>query len=131
MLITIKKVLTDKGPDGKLKRKHLIGIDGRLLHIRSNHAALNTLLQSAGAILMKLATVIFHWEAKKRGLIKGKDYVQIAHVHDEAQFLALPEKADEVGKLFVEAIEITGRHFGFACPTTGEFKIGPSWAETH
>lgn len=80
---------------------------------------------------MKLATVIFHWEAEKRGLVKGRDYTQIAHVHDEAQFLACPDAAPIVGKLFVESIEMAGRHFGFACPTTGEFKIGESWAETH
>lgn len=127
----IKLVLTEKGPDGKPKRKYLIGIDGRKLHIRSNHAALNTLLQSAGAVLMKLATVIFHWEAQKVGLIYGTDYVQIAHVHDEAQFLARPDKAELVGQTFVRAIELAGKHFGFVCPTTGEFKIGPSWAETH
>jgi DNA polymerase I-like protein with 3'-5' exonuclease and polymerase domains len=36
------------------KTKHqLIGLDGRVLHVRSEHAALNTLLQSAGAILCK------------------------------------------------------------------------------
>jgi DNA polymerase I-like protein with 3'-5' exonuclease and polymerase domains len=128
---TIKQVLTEKGPDGKPKRKYLIGIDGRKLHIRSNHAALNTLLQSAGAVLMKLATVIFHWEAEKAGLVLGKDYVQIAHVHDEAQFLARPEHAETVGKLFVRSIELAGKHFGFVCPTTGEYKIGPDWSATH
>jgi len=127
----IQKVLTEKGPDGRVKRKYLIGIDGRRLHIRSNHAALNTLLQAAGAVLMKLATVIFHWEAKKAGLVKGRDYTQIAHVHDEFQCLARPDKAELVGELAVKAIQLAGRHFGFACPTTGEFKIGPSWAETH
>jgi DNA polymerase I-like protein with 3'-5' exonuclease and polymerase domains len=128
---TIKQVLTEKGPDGKPKRKYLIGIDGRKLHIRSNHAALNTLLQSAGAVLMKLATVIFHWEAEKAGLVLGKDYVQIAHVHDEVQFLARPEHAETVGKLFVRSIELAGKHFGFVCPTTGEYKIGPDWSHTH
>lgn len=127
----IKHVLTEKGPDGKPKRKYLIGIDGRKLHIRSNHAALNTLLQSAGAVLMKLATVIFHWEAEKAGLVKGRDYVHVAHVHDEVQLLTKPEHAETVGKLFVRSIELAGKHFGFVCPTTGEYKIGSSWAETH
>jgi DNA polymerase I-like protein with 3'-5' exonuclease and polymerase domains len=131
LIDTINHILTEKGPDGKVKRKYLIGIDGRRLHIRSTHAALNTLLQGAGAVLMKLATVIFHWEAKKAGLVKGKDYVQIVHCHDEAQFLARPEHAETVGKLFVRSIELTGKHFGFACPTTGEYKIGPDWSATH
>jgi len=128
---TVKHVLTEKGPNGKPKRNHLIGVDGRKLHIRSTHSALNTLLQSAGAVLMKLATVILHWEAEKRGLVLGRDYVQIAHVHDEVQFLARPEKAEEVGKLMVRAIELAGLHFGFLCPTTGEYKVGSGWHETH
>jgi hypothetical protein len=35
-----------------------------------------------------------------------------------------------VGQSFIRSIELAGRHFGFVCPATGEFKIGPSWAET-
>lgn len=50
---------------------------------------------------------------------------------DEAQFNCKPELADQLGKLFVRAIEISGRHFGFPCPTTGEYKIGKNWSETH
>ena len=122
----VQGVLTGPG-----KRPYLIGIDGRHLHIRSSHSALNTLLQSAGAVLMKLATVIFHMEAQRRGLRLGGDYAQVLHVHDEAQFNTTPEKADALGKLFVESIELAGRHFGMRCPTTGEFKVGANWAETH
>ena len=80
---------------------------------------------------MKLATVIFHKEAQRRGFKLGEDYVQVLHVHDEAQFNTAPEKADALGKLFVESIELAGRHFGMRCPTTGEFKAGANWAETH
>lgn len=119
---------TVSGPN---KRPYLIGIDGRHLHIRSSHSALNTLLQSAGAVLMKLATVIFHMEARRRGFKLGEDYVQVLHVHDECQCNTTPEKADAIGKLFVESIELAGRHFGMRCPTTGEFKVGANWAETH
>ena len=36
----------------------LKGLDGRKLYVRSEHAALNTLLQSAGAIVMKQAMLI-------------------------------------------------------------------------
>jgi hypothetical protein len=48
-----------------------------------------------------------------------------------SQFLARPDKAEEVGALFVKSIELAGKHFGFACPTTGEYKIGPDWSHTH
>jgi hypothetical protein len=40
------------------------GLDGRRLWIRSEHAALNTLLQSAGAIVMKKGLTILHEYAK-------------------------------------------------------------------
>lgn len=116
---------------GKNKRDFLIGVDGRRLHIRAEHSALNTLLQSAGAVLVKFATVIFHWECQKKGFVLGKDYEQVLHVHDEAQFYSRPEIAEEIGKTFVEAIELAGRHFGMRCPTTGEYKTGQSWADTH
>lgn len=82
-LPAIKRLIDDvqgvlTGPN---KRPYLIGIDGRHLPIRSFHSALNTLLQSAGAVLMKLATVIFHKEAQRRGFKLGEDYVQVLHVH--------------------------------------------------
>ena len=53
------------------------------------------------------------------------------HSKDEAQFNCKPELAEQVGGLFVRAIETAGRHFGLPCPVTGEFKIGQTWAETH
>lgn len=80
---------------------------------------------------MKFATVVFHWEAQMAGLKLGEDYVQVLHVHDEAQFNCKPELAEKIGKLFVHSIEMAGRHFGFPCPTTGEYKIGQNWSETH
>jgi DNA polymerase I-like protein with 3'-5' exonuclease and polymerase domains len=52
-------------------------------------------------------------------------------VKDEIQTLARPRLAEEAGRLFVEAIEEAGRHFGFRVPMTGEYKIGKNWKETH
>ena len=126
LIDTIQNTL--KGPN---KRDFLYGIDKRKLHVRSAHSALNTLLQSAGAILVKFATIIFHTEAARKGWKYGEDYVQVLHVHDEAQFNCKPEIADELGQLFVSCIEMAGKHFGMNCPTTGEYKIGKNWAETH
>jgi DNA polymerase-1 len=109
------------------RRSHLIGLDGRKLHIRSKHLALNTLLQSAGALLVKKATVLAAEEFTRRKL----DVRQVAHVHDEIQYECAKEIADEVGNIAVEAIKNAGKHFGFRCPLSGEFKVGRNWAETH
>jgi DNA polymerase I-like protein with 3'-5' exonuclease and polymerase domains len=114
------------------ERKFLYGIDKRKLPVRSSHAALNVVLQSAGALLVKFATVIWHGKIAEAGYVWGKDWAQVAHVHDEVQAIArTTEIGDHLGRLFVESLELAGRHFHFRCPTTGEYKIGKNWKETH
>ena len=113
-------------------RRYLIGLDGRILPVRSEHSALNTLLQSAGAVIMKQATVLF-WEAcKRRGWTFGVEIAQMAHIHDEFQ-LAVREDItqEEVGEMAVSAIKEAGLVLGFRCPLDGEYKTGRNWAETH
>lgn len=113
------------------KRGYLIGLDGRHLKIRSTHAALNTLLQSAGALIMKKALVILDKSLQDKGYVPGRDYEFLANVHDEWQIEALPEIAEDVGKTAVEAIRKAGEHFKFRCQLDGEYRVGKSWAETH
>jgi len=112
-------------------RGYLVGLDGRRLRLRSEHAALNTLLQSAGALLVKRATVIWDQTLSRKGLVRGKCYSLVAHVHDEIQAECRPELAEVVGKTFTEAIAQAGREWNFRCDLTGEFKVGKTWAETH
>jgi len=112
-------------------RGYLIGIDGRLLHIRSQHSALNTLLQSAGALLVKQATVFLYQELTARGYEWGRDWAQVAHIHDEIQLQIKEELADEIGKIAVRCFERAGDNFNFKCPITGEYRVGKTWAETH
>lgn len=107
----------------------LVGLDGRLLHVRSAHSALNTLLQSAGALIAKQALVFFDQMVTAKG---WSDRVQqVAWVHDEIQVECDEELAEEVGQIAVRSFEEAGRHFGFRVPITGEFKSGRNWAETH
>lgn len=113
------------------KQKFLKGLDGRVLHVRSAHAALNTLLQSAGAILMKQALVFLDHNLQQMGFIPGVHYEFVANVHDEWQIEVNEDIAEQVGKSAVEAMEQAGRHFKFRCPITGEYGIGSNWSETH
>jgi DNA polymerase I len=69
----VKKEFNDKG--------YLVGLDGRKLQVRSEHSALNTKLQSAGAVIMKKALVILDKELQKT-LVPGIDYEFVANVHD-------------------------------------------------
>lgn len=67
----------------KWKRRWIKGLDGRKVHVRSPHAALNTLLQSAGALICKLWIVETEELLLKAGLKHGwdGDFAYMAWVH--------------------------------------------------
>ena len=108
------------------KRGHIVGLDGRQVKVRSQHSALNTLLQSAGAIVCKQWLVEFDKNIKRI-----PDVQQVVWVHDEIQVECDAEDADTVGQVAVDAIQNTGMHFKLRIPLTGEYKIGETWADTH
>ena len=105
----------------------LPALDGRRVRVRSEHAALNTLLQSAGALVMKRALVI----AIDKLASYGYPYKLVAQVHDEYQVEVPEEYAERVGVIFRNAIRQAGRDFEMRCPLDGEYQIGDTWAETH
>ena len=105
----------------------LPALDGRRLFVRSEHAALNTLLQGAGAIVMKKALVIFDKYIKLHEL----DAHFVANVHDEWQLEVKEEEAVLVGKLGVKAIVEAGKALRLNCPLDGEYKVGDNWKQTH
>ena len=105
----------------------LPGLDGRKLQVRSAHAALNTLLQSAGAIVMKQGLVILNSKIQQQKL--NANFV--ANVHDEWQIECSQDDADAVGKLAVSSIKEAGEVLGLRCPLDGEYKKGTTWAQTH
>lgn len=103
------------------------GLDGRRIWVRSEHAALNSLLQGAGAIVMKKALVIF--DNKRKANKWPVKYV--ANVHDEAQLECPKDIAEDVGKAFRQSIIEAGEFYRLRCPLDGEYKIGRNWRETH
>ena len=110
---------------GASAKGYLKALDGRKLYIRSEHSALNTLLQGAGAIVMKQALIILNDN------IKDLDAHFVANVHDEWQIEVREDQADTVGKLGVEAIIEAGKVLELKCPLDGEYKTGDNWSETH
>jgi DNA polymerase I len=108
-------------------RGYLLGLDGRKLYIRSEHAALNTLLQSAGAIIMKKALQILDEYAT----IWEIDYKFVGNIHDEIQAEVRNDQSESFGRLAVASIEAAGRYFELRCPLSGEFRLGHNWSETH
>ena len=108
-------------------RGYLIGLDGRKLVPRSKHAGLNTLIQGAGAIVMKKAIVFFHEEWKKRNF----DGFPCLMVHDEIQCVVRKDQAPEVAELIRLSIIKAGEYFKLKIPMDGASKIGSNWLETH
>ena len=108
-------------------RGYLTGLDGRRLQVRSEHSALNTLLQAAGAIVMKKALVILDDYAKQWKL----DYKIIGNIHDEVQSEVAEKDAEKFGWLAVECLKAAGLEFNLRCPLDGEYKVGTTWADTH
>ena len=103
------------------------GLDGRKIWVRSEHAALNSLLQGAGAIVMKKALVILNDKIQRANL----DARFIANVHDEWQIECSKDVADIVGKAAVQSIREAGIAYNLKCPLDGEYKIGLNWRMTH
>jgi DNA polymerase I-like protein with 3'-5' exonuclease and polymerase domains len=103
------------------------GLDGRKIWVRSEHSALNTLLQGNGAICLKRAKVICNGYLVSNGL----DDVFVGDIHDEWQMEVVSERAEMAGEIAVRSIREAGIYFGLSCPLDGEYKIGSNWAETH
>lgn len=116
------------------KRGYLVGLDKRLLHVRSSHAALNTLLQSAGALICKYWILRIAQRMAARGYKHGweGDFAFCAYVHDEVQIAV---RSRDVADALIEetalAMKDAEERFEFRCPLACESKVGNNWAETH
>ncbi len=127
--------------DIKWKRRWLKGLDGRQIHVRSPHSALNFLLQSSGAIICKKWVVeVERALMEDHGLYHGwydddgnpGDFCFMAWVHDELQIAAsTPEIAEIVAKVSQDAIRSVGESFNFRCQLDTDFKIGDTWRDCH
>jgi len=109
------------------EKKFLKGLDGRKIFLRHKHAALNTLLQGAGAILMKKGLVILDKRLRQSNL----DFKFVGNIHDEWQIEVRACQANRVGQLAVESLIDAGKYYNLRCPMDGEYKIGENWSETH
>ena len=132
----IESTLVEKrglhGQITKWRRKYLKGLDGRPLHVRSIHSALNTLLQSAGALICKQWIVRAEERLIALGFDHGKDFQFMAWVHDEFQCACrTKEIADIVVREAQEAMRDTQRIFNFRVQLDTEGKIGRSWFDCH
>ncbi|PMX14142.1 MULTISPECIES: DNA polymerase [unclassified Pseudomonas] len=121
--------------DVKWKRRWIKGLDGRKIHVRSPHSALNSLLQSAGALICKAWVVeTERLLMEEHGYVHGwdGDFAFMAWVHDELQIAArTPEIAEVVMAAAQQAIRNVGESFNFRCRLDTDGKTGPTWRECH
>lgn len=109
------------------KKGTIPGLDGRRVQVRYEHAALNTLLQSCGAIIAKQWCIEAHKVFEERRI----PVKQVAFVHDEIQIEAHHSVAEEVAEIMVASAQKAGDTLGFRCPVDAESKIGLTWYDTH
>jgi DNA polymerase I-like protein with 3'-5' exonuclease and polymerase domains len=109
----------------------LRALDGRPVFCRAEHASLNYLLQSAGAILSKRWVVVGQDMLDAAGLTYDKDYTRCAYVHDEVQLSVIPAEVDRVKSLLEAAAPAAGEYYSFRVPITASADHGNSWQETH
>jgi len=105
----------------------ITGLDGRDIKVDKQYKALNYLLQSAGALVMKRALVMLYDNAKAHGI----DFKLVLNIHDEIQAEVAHGSEDTFGKLAVDAIVKAGEYYNLRCPLDAKYEIGHNWGLTH
>lgn len=125
--------LRDKIHAKVVENGYVKGLDGRKLTCRAQHSELNTVLQSAGAIIMKKALYIADTKIQELGYKPGIDYEFILNIHDELEIEVTntAEMIDNISRILDNSIKEAGEYFKFPCPMKGTVKVGNNWAEVH
>jgi DNA polymerase I-like protein with 3'-5' exonuclease and polymerase domains len=109
----------------------LKALDGRILYLQGKqHAALNYLLQSAGAIVCK-NWVVESYKRIDAQLTLGVHYTPLGFIHDEIQVAVTPDWVEIVEKMLTKSIVTVGESFKLNVPLAAEAKHGNSWADCH
>ena len=123
--------LKNKLAENLVARGYLLGLDRRPLYCRSDFKALNVLLQSCGAILMKQVVINIHKNLVSAGLVYGQDWHQHGMIHDEIQLSCRPGIEQEIIRLVLSSFPMAGETFNFQCKIEGDAKTGYTWYDTH
>lgn len=131
----INKVTWKKRIRNGLDYSHcIIGLDGRPVYVRSGHSALNTVLQSAGALICKLWMVRWEENMRKAGYKHGwdGDFCLMAWIHDEGAYACrTKEIAEDCIRIAQESMRQVQKEFNFRAQLDTEGKIGHNWGECH
>jgi len=121
------KALKDDVSNQAKKLKGVKLVDGRVVPVRSQHAALNTLLQGSGAMVCKQWLIDTYKEKKKR----TPNVKILAWVHDEIQSSCKHEDVEEYSKILIETAQGCSNKLNLLVPVDAEAMTGNNWKETH
>lgn len=108
----------------------LKALDGNPFYIRSGHSALNTLLQGAGALVMKYWLIALDNNLSKK-YTQGVQYEFVGNIHDEAQIECDEDIAEDVGKIAAASFDDVTELLNFRIPLRGSYDVGDNWYDTH
>jgi DNA polymerase I-like protein with 3'-5' exonuclease and polymerase domains len=118
------------------KNNAIPGLDGRVIPIRSEHSALNFMIQSAGAIICK-RWVCDAFDAMSQRFRYDSvnpwngDFVFCLWVHDEIQVWVREGLEEETAQILKDCAAKAGIPYNFRVRLDGEAQIGSTWADTH
>ena len=109
------------------ERGNVKGLDGRRIFIRHQHAALNTLLQGAGAISCKQWSICMHHYIKRNRL----NAHLVNTIHDELQYEVHNDDVDSMVLGADKMMQEAGQLLGVRLQLNADAKVGRTWASTH
>lgn len=111
----------------KAAQGYLKAIDGRLIRVRSEHAAMNTLIQGSSAVLMKKWFMYVDYHLVNKRAKAGV----VAMVHDELVVESAKESVDLASHCVKMSLSHVNQSYGLKCPLDCDIKIGQNWSEIH
>lgn len=119
------KILKEKLGKMYKANGYIVGLDGRKLFIRAEYKLLNSLFQSAAALIYKKWTVLAYHA------LKDLDIEQMIMLHDENQYRCHRDCVEEAIPLIESICLEAGEYFNIRVPVTASCDVGMNWFDTH
>ena len=97
------------------------------IKVNSSHTSLNSLLQSAGAVICSKWVSLISKAIKEKKL----DCTIVGWIHDEVQIAVRKGQEEYVGDLAQRCAKEAGEAYSLRIPIDAEYAVGRSWADTH
>ena len=115
--------------DRAMSYGYLRGLDGRRLYPRSPHSAVNLLIQAAGAIVSKQATVNTYQAIREHW--SDYDIRFVGFIHDEVIIETPEDIAEAILGVAITGFKKTTGQLSLRCPMDGDGRVGSTWYEVH